>query len=656
MKSLIPLTLVGVLLMSAATVNTWRKWLPDYITAWLDEEGSDDDQHRQLLLSPEAAKWHETPTVAASSFNLDWPFASLTPTSDASREATALFSSVLLQNPTGLLPLKRGKGVRVISTATGESPIYFNSLIRAFAPVVPIEYRREQDQMLLPLTDPNTPLVVITEETDVGIESPWFTALLELPANIPVALIYFGSEAKLDLELPSHWSVILTPERNKESESVLAQALFGATSIYGKLLEPAAGYPAGSGLRLNADHFGFANPESVGMDRLVLEQVDGIINYGIRRRAMPGAQLVVAKDGKIVYQKSYGHHTYRKRETVQSSDLFDLASITKTAVTSLAIMKLYDDQLIALDKKVADYLPQYAKRPVGRYTITQLLTHQTGIQANLPLYKYLGKQFVTEEAGREGFTIPIGPNRWLKASVPAQIQEDLKRVNYTKHVIYRYSDVNYYLLQLIVESITSQPLDVYVREQIYTPLGLQRISFNPLDFFPAEQLVPTVQDGWMRGALLRGYPHDEGAALLGGVGGHAGLFSSATELAMLYQLLLNGGSLNGVKIFSQATVHKFIERSPYNYRALGFDRLAGGWSNIIDAGASQSTFGHTGYSGTCVWADPENNLTFVLLTNRVHPNPNNKRFMKMGIRGKVHAQIYRSLEGLKAQQRFVGRP
>ncbi|MEL6356867.1 MAG: serine hydrolase, partial [Bacteroidota bacterium] len=444
--------------------------------------------------------------------------------------------------------------------------------------------------------------------------------------------------------LPSHWSVVFNPTRGSASELYLGQAIFGGQKLQGHLHRPSAEFPLGSGITMEATNLAYSVPEAEDLDREKLEKVDDHIRRAIRRRATPGAQLLVAKNGKIVYQKSYGHHTYKRKSLVQTSNQYDLASVTKAAATSLAIMKLYENGQIDLAAQVRDYLPQFSNRPVGRYTIEQVLTHQTGVQSDLPIGKLLNRKYVSEEES-DDFPYQIGPDRWLDKDVPAKVYEELKRVNYTKRRVYRYSDVNYVLLQMVVEAIIEQDMNKFLRAEIYDPLGLQRLGFLPLEQFPEEQMIPTVEDEWMRSSLLRGFPQDEGASLLGGVAGHAGLFGNVTDLAALFQMLLNEGELNGVQIFTPETVQLFTAHSEMNYRALGFDRLVGGWPNVIKNGASKATFGHTGYSGTCVWADPDNDLIFVLLTNRIHPNPYNKRFLKMAVRGRVHRDIYRSIEG-----------
>ena len=367
------------------------------------------------------------------------------------------------------------------------------------------------------------------------------------------------------------------------------------------------------------------------------------MNRAIRYGATPGGQLVVLKEGQVVYERSYGSHRYAKETPVRVSDLYDLASVTKAAATSLAVMKLYDLGQLRLDARVSEYLPEYGKGVPGHYRIDQLLTHHTGIQPNLPIYPFLGELYLGDRADSL-HRLPLSATRWLDQRVPELVKGSLSAVEVTPRPEYRYSDVNYVLLQLIVERISGQPLDVFVAENFYLPMGLDRLTFRPREHdFTDQQLVPTIVDKWMGRGEVHGFVHDEGAALLGGVAGHAGLFGNAHDLGQLFQMLNDGGRYGGQQVLSPETVELFTARGPYNQRALGFDLLANGYGSVIASGASGRTFGHTGFTGTCVWADPEQDLVFVLLTNRLYPDPANQRFFKYHTRSNVHRDVYRAL-------------
>lgn len=603
-----------------------KNWFPDFIAEWWWPEAESERSETSVASLenlPAAAGWLEFPSNSNNNQNFHWPLTSLTPELDAKQRLEAEANTEILQDKSSFLPIPAGTPIRLISGEDGV-PDFFQHYLQTFSPLINLNYKHERDQDFIAIARPGLLNVLYVRANEVvAEENPWYYDFNDQQ----LILVYEGDPANLKIR-PEKWSILSTKGGNAIAEMTAARRLFEAANGEQALLT-------------------YADPITLGFDPEKLEKVDYYINRAIRRRATPGAQLLVAKQGKIVYQKSYGYHTYRRQQEVYTSDLYDLASVTKAAATSLAVMHLYEKGELELDKKAVDYLPELKRRAAGRHTIEQLLTHQTGLQANLPVQKYLGRSHVSDEQ-KEEFSIPLAPDRWLDETVPAEIIKNLRNVNHTRRRIYRYSDVNYVLLQQIVERIDGRPIDQLLQEEIYGPLGLQRLSYLPHNNFGPEQCVPTVKDNWMRGGLLRGYVHDEGAALLGGVAGHAGLFATATDLAQLFQMLINKGNYNGHQIFSPETVEKFTSRSRLNYRALGFDRVAAGWPGLVKEGASEATFGHTGFSGTCVWADPENELVFVLLTNRIHPDPNNKKLMKLNTRGKAHRQIYRSILDPKA--------
>ncbi len=596
-------------------------------------------QFDSLFTSPTGLLLNTIVDADTLAINTAWPYASVNPAADLERHNRLLQQTVLLTNPRQKLPLSDASAIRIVYRQD-QRPARFINMARRFANVQEVPF----DEVIgyaLPV-GLVLPTIIVSDDPpgQSTFNADWYHALYEFNQK-NVTLLHFG-DAALMTEIPKNWSAINAPLRCKESEAFLAQAIFGAQLIDGRLSTTTPAFAKGTGFRLEPVRDGFRLPELLGIDRTKFDYIDYHINRGIRYRAMPGAQLLVMKDGQVVYEKAYGHHTYRKQE-VTPGDLYDLASVTKAAATSLAVMKLYDEGKIKLDAQVRDYLPELKRKMIGRYKIERLLAHHTGLQSEIPIYSLIGKEYVADSV-RGVFTLPVGPERWLDEEVPAKVRKNLKgKIDFTRRQVYKYSDLNYYLLQLVIEEIAGEPMEDLLEREFYAPLSLGKLGFRPAGDFPAERLVPTVTDSWMRGGLLRGYVHDEGAALLGGVGGHAGLFSNAHDLGRLFQLLNNKGEHEGEQLLSAETIALFTGKNRFNYRALGFDRLAGGFNHVINQGASRATFGHLGFSGTSVWADPENDLVFVLLTNRVHPDPKNERFQKMQIRGRVYQGVYRAL-------------
>ncbi|MFK8162495.1 MAG: serine hydrolase domain-containing protein [Lewinella sp.] len=635
------------LLLVATPVQaaSWTDQIVDWFTSLFSSEPAgesiewSDEQLDSLRTSPTGLLLNEVADADTLAINSAWPYESFDPAADLERHNRLLRETVLLTRPGNKLPFRSTSAIRIVYRQD-QRPGRMITMARRFADVQEVPFDEViGDAFSIGLALPT----VIVADDPVGQSSfnaDWYHALFGIE-GADVTLLHFGDPALVE-EVPRPWSVINTPLRSKESEAFLAQALFGAELIDGRLKTSTVAFDAGEGYRLEPYRAGFRLPELLGVDRGKLENADYHINRGIRYRAMPGAQLLVMKDGQVIYEKAYGHQTYRK-QPVTPADLYDLASITKAAATTLAVMKLYEEGKISLDAQVRDYLPELKRKMIGRYKIERLLAHHTGLQSEIPLTGLIGKKFIADEV-REDFTIPMGPDRWLDNKVPATVRKNLTgKIARTKRQVYKYSDLNYYLLQLIVEEVAGESMDDLLVREFYEPLELGKLGFRPAGKFPDERLVPTITDKWMRGGLLRGYVHDEGAALLGGVAGHAGLFSNAYDLGRLFQLFNDEGAYAGEQLLQPETIAFFTAKNRFNYRALGFDRLAGGWQNVVNEGASKQTFGHLGFSGTSVWSDPDNDLVFVLLTNRVHPDPGNERFRKMQIRGKVHRSVYRAM-------------
>lgn len=634
------------LLSSPLAAESWTEVIWDWFADLFGQRESTYTHHyseRQidsLRHTAMGANVLEVPLSDTLLIGANWPRPTVDVARTLERHNRMLAQTVLLQNTGDQLPYFGVPAVRVIYRYD-QRPEQFLRMARRFADVQEVPF----DESVLPLLAlaPAYPTLIMVDDppNQSPFNADWYRALPP-PNNHETTLIHFGDPARVT-ELRREWAFVNAPMRTPETESITAQAIFGAQTLDGRLAVATEDFAAGEGKRLDAVRDGFRMPEEVGIDRMALGRVDYQINRAIRYRATPGAQLAIFKDGHLVYERAYGHHRYRA-QSVDPGDLYDLASVTKAAATTLAVMKLYDQGRLDLGATVSDYLPEFAGSVVGRYRIEHLLAHQTGLQSDLPLYNYIGRQYVTDTP-RDSFLLPLAKNRWLDLGVPNLIRAELGgRLQYTRRLRYQYSDVNYVLLQYIVEQIAGEPLDELVRREFYEPLGLQRMTFRPHEDYPVVQAVPTARDTWMRSGIVRGYVHDEGAALMGGVAGHAGLFANAHDLGRLFQLLLDEGEFAGEQLLQPETIARFTRKNTYNYRMLGFDRLAGGWRSVVNGGASPNTFGHLGFSGTAVWADPENDLVFVLLANRIHPDPQNERFNKMNVRGRTHRAVYRALD------------
>jgi beta-glucosidase-like glycosyl hydrolase/CubicO group peptidase (beta-lactamase class C family) len=382
--------------------------------------------------------------------------------------------------------------------------------------------------------------------------------------------------------------------------------------------------------------------------------IDSIVNDAIAQKAIPGAVVVVAKDGKIAYEKAFGYLTYDSTEPVYPETIYDLASVTKIMATTLSVMKLYDEGKLDIQKTLGDYLPVVRGTNKASLKLWDILLHQAGLKAFIPFYRETVDASnnplptVYHTSPDTLYSIRVAANLYIRKDWEDTIMKRILTSPLEPKGKYIYSDNDYIFLGKIVEAITKMPLDVYVKKTFYDKLNLLETGFKPAERFPLDYIAPTEKEKGFRNQLLHGDVHDPGAALFGGVAGHAGLFSNGYEVAVLAQMLLNGGVLNGQNFFSRKTVDYFNQyHSEISRRGLGFDKPEKDNATRAEpypcASASPQTFGHTGFTGTCFWVDPKNNLIFVFLSNRVN-SPDVNKFLRMSVRPKVHEAIYQSLK------------
>jgi CubicO group peptidase (beta-lactamase class C family) len=376
-----------------------------------------------------------------------------------------------------------------------------------------------------------------------------------------------------------------------------------------------------------------ATPREAGIDSASLfHAVDSIITKAIDMRAFPGCQLLVARDGKVVIDSSFGHHDYSRLTPVENDHLYDLASVTKVAASTLALARFVEKRAIDLDDRLSKFYPPFKGTDKERITFREILTHRSGFPSGVPRPWLLT---------RDSLLIAI-------RDIPLRTR------------VYRYSDLPFLLVPEIVQSVDEKGRDfeTFLAEEFYRPLGVG-LTFNPLEHgVPLEKIVPTEDDETWRMTTVHGTVHDESAAVMGGVSGNAGLFGSARDMAVLMQMALNGGIYNGIRYFSPATVDRFTaQQYPIgnNRRALGFDRPAAGNDTLPfeeaypAPGASQKSFGHTGFTGTIAWADPEFGLVYVLLCNRISPSRSNPAFVESRVRYSLQQAVYDAIRRFETE-------
>ncbi|MFN5334781.1 MAG: serine hydrolase domain-containing protein, partial [Bacteroidota bacterium] len=474
-------------------------------------------------------------------------------------------------------------------------------------------------------------------------------ALSSLPQSI---LLAFGNPYVLGNFCEAK-NVVACYEDNAIIQSVVLEILTGKLNPTGKLpVTVCNNLPAGTGLSYaNAEDKLLPRASSVEYNFSV---IDSIVQDAIVKKAMPGAVVLATKDGKIIFEKAYGYTTYDSTRNVKTDDVFDLASVTKVLATTLSVMKLYEAGKIDLDQRLGNYLPELRGTMHDALIIRDLLLHQSGLPAWIPFYKQMidtvtGLPFSKEASCIKNAThsIRVANHLYLQPSWKDSIYKKILDAGINQKGKYVYSDLGFIYLGRLVERLSGETLDQYVRKQFYEPMSLHNTGYLPQEMVAFNRIVPTENEKKFRMQLLWGDVHDPAAAMLGGVAGHAGLFGTAYESAALMQMLMNGGSIGGKQYLQAQTVTLFTGYgSDSSRRGLGFDKPDRDNKNRKEPypckSVSTEAFGHTGFTGTCVWADPKNKIVFVLLSNRVHPSSENTLFGKMNIRGKVQEVVYAS--------------
>lgn len=384
-----------------------------------------------------------------------------------------------------------------------------------------------------------------------------------------------------------------------------------------------------------------------------LTQLDSYIANAISRGAMPGCQIVALKDGQVILEKSYGTFNFNARNPVNNNSLYDIASVTKIASTTLAIMKLYEEGKILLHGNLMAYVPETKGTNKASLKISDLLTHQAGLKAWIPFYKYtldsdtkMPMSYYYSKVGSDQYSIPVAKNLYGNQRMIDTVWNIILASPLDSRGRYVYSDLDLLFLEKVVQNATGMTLDMYVDRYFFKPMRLKNITYNPWEKGLSDRCPPTESDQTFRSQIVKGYVHDQGAAMLGGVAGHAGLFSNAMDMAAIMQMLLNEGEYNGKRYFKKETIALFTGyRSSISRRGYGFDKpekQAGRGGPAADI-CSKSTFGHQGFTGTCVWADPNTGIVFVMLANRVYPSADNKLFANMNVRTDAQTYIYKAL-------------
>jgi CubicO group peptidase (beta-lactamase class C family) len=484
------------------------------------------------------------------------------------------------------------------------------------------------------------------------------TWLYEIARKNKVILNIFTSPyALLDLESTANFEAIQVAYQNTLlAQQKAAQVIFGALSASGKLPVSAGNnFPVGTGYKTrDLQRLSYGLPEQVGMNSYKLNRIDDLIEKAIDEKMTPGLQILVARKGKVIYERNAGYHTYEQERLVKASDVYDLASLTKILATLPLLMELVDKDEIDLETTLGEMLPQFRGSNKENISILEMLSHYARLKSWIPFYrmtinedtKKADVKYIRSQQDR-GYDVKIAENMFARNDIRDSILKVIRDSDLEKRKRYKYSDLPFYLLKFYLEDIYGTSLEYLTQDHFFQSLGAHNTTYLPLQKFPKERIVPTENDRNWRNQLLHGYVHDEGAALLGGIGGQAGLYSNANDVAKIMQMYLNGGEYGGRRYFEQSTVDKF--NTCYYCeddvrRGVGFDKPQ--LSNVgpTCGCVSMTSFGHSGFTGTFTWADPDEEIVYVFLANRIHPSAENNKITRESIRSNIQELIYEAID------------
>lgn len=490
-----------------------------------------------------------------------------------------------------------------------------------------------------------------------GLSVPAVQLLQELQKETNPLICLFGNPY-MAKNVCNARNILLAYEDDAIAQEAVLNILSNQIGHYGKLpVTVCDNFKFGDGVETVSlkSSFFYMDPEQLGFSSQKLMAIDSIAEDAIAQGATPGCVALVLKDGHIIYEKAFGHTTYERTEPITTDHIFDMASVTKICATNISIMKLYDEGKISLDGRLGDYLPWVRGSNKENLLIKDILLHQARLKAWIPFYKETidaeGKPFSTLYASNNDgntFTVRVAENMymrkdWVDTMYKRMLESPLEAPNK-----YIYSDNDFIFLGKIVEALSGMPLEDYAMKNFYEPMRLKATGFKPRERFPLERIVPTENEKTFRLQLLRGDVHDPGAAMFGGVAGHAGLFSTVEDIATIMQMLVNGGELYGTRYIKKETVDLFTAyQSPISRRGYGFDKPEKDNATRKEPypalSVSPKTFGHTGFTGIGAWGDPENNIVFVFFSNRVNPTGgDNTKLLKMNVRGVMQEAVYRA--------------
>ncbi|WP_160067946.1 serine hydrolase domain-containing protein [Sphingobacterium bovisgrunnientis] len=544
----------------------------------------------------------------------------------------------LLFNKNKTIPLGRLDHLKIAVAVSSEGK--YNAFIEqveryADVSVIDLNQLNEQGKLF------NT-IIVAATASDLGVtNAALFNQAVSNNKNIVLCKFLDTdlSRVQSNSQFGGKVTELVSPEFSTQAQRNIAMSIFGGLAIT----------EGNTKLKTTQTRLQYSDGVESGLNLPKMTQkIDAIAAEAIREQATPGLVVMAIKNGQVIFEKAYGNHTYEAKQKTSIKDIFDLASISKIAGTTPVIMKLQETNAIHLDSTMGSYLWNVRSTNKKDIKLRTVLLHEAGFTPFIPFYRNL-KTGDVQSFPSATHQVQLADNSYLKNNYYEEVMwPEMMKSAVKPSGNYVYSDISMYVMKEVAEHITSIPMDEYVQQILYRPIGMKTAGYNPRKRFDKSQIVPTEHDTSFRKVLLEGFVHDQGAAMAGGVAGHAGLFASANDLAIYGQLLLNRGEYGGTRYFKENTVDLFTSnQSKTSRRGLGFDRFDPDPKKEYPSKlANQSVYGHTGYTGTCIWIDPKHQLIYVFLSNRVHPQVSTK-LLNLNIRSRIQDAIYETINEAK---------
>lgn len=596
-----------------------------------------------------------------------------TPEAEVLRRKLLQSALTVLQNKNNVIPVNLSKYPHIASLAIGDSTLTpFQNMLDNYTHMDNYFWVKSdalKDSVLISrLSKYNLVIVGLDEKSpfptrNFGLSPEMVKFFHDLMQNHNNLVAVLGNPYSLNelTDIKNANGLLVTYRDGKLAQELAAQMIFGAIGAHGKLSVRLHQFPLYAGVSTpSIGRLAYTIPEAEGVNSAYLDhKIDSIVQSGLNAKAFPGCEILVARNGAVIFDKAFGYHTYNHRIKVEKGDLYDLASLTKVSASLPAIMKLYDQKKISLDAPFYKYWHAFKHSNKKHITLREILAHQAGLEAYIPFWKKTIRQngkfkrriFRSDSSAK--FDLAVDRGIYMNRNYVKKMYREIKRSPVQKNPKYLYSGLGFMLFPKMIGKMTGVNFQTYLKKNFYQPLGASSLTYTPYRYYPMSRVAPAEVDTFFRKEPVHGYVDDEDAAMFGGISGNAGLYGDANDLAKLCQMYLNMGYYGGKQYIADSTMKEFTSvqyPANDNRRGLGFDKPLLGNDTLTEVesyptlGASPASFGHSGYTGTFFWADPKDDVLYIFLSNRTYPSRANEKIVQMNIRTNILQAVYDAID------------